>query len=235
MAQDFSEALTQAPVADGNMYTFGGVEVSLEQLRKHYIGTIRGIRRESEGANQIIPAFMMNPYFTPEGITKQVCVDIDLVTGQPIWKDTVDEPAPPGAYMQSDQNISSHTDMPAAFTPPYDYRPPAHASDTQSGGPANFDGNGGGNNNPRNPVLEGETADQYKKEVAEYREQMLALQSQVSDIAAMVSGLSTLNTTPVAEVPTPAAPKKKSKIGGKKPKAPTVNLDDLTENGNSDK
>ena len=55
---------------------------------------------------------------------------------------------------------------------PYDYRPPAYNSDTQSGGPSNFDGNMGGDNNPRIPELEGEVAGEYNKKLEDFKAQI---------------------------------------------------------------
>ena len=143
-----------------------------------YLGTYRFIRHDPDGGNQIFPEYMGTPYWCPDGMTREICTDISA-EGKPVWTICPDAPAPNNLGAPA-ANRSSHEDNPAAPTPPFDYKPPAYASDAQSGGPANFDGVAGGRDNPRDPRAEGEVPGQYQKELAEFRS---ALEASVAETA----------------------------------------------------
>jgi len=147
-------------------------------LADRHLGSYRYVRHDVDGAVQILPEYMGTPYWCPEGMERQICTDL-TEEGKPVWTHCPDAPAPATLGAPA-TNRSSHEDNPAAPTPPFDYKPPAYASDTQSGGPANFDGVAGGRDNPRDPRAEGEVPGQYQKELAEFRE---ALEASVAETA----------------------------------------------------
>ena len=154
-----------------------------EKLENYWKGRYRYFQ-VSEGQRYQLPAYMYTEWYTPEGIHREVCTGLEPHTNEPIWMPAADAPAPRAAFDPDVSTKSVSQQNPAAAMPPFDYVPPAYASDTQSGGPSNFDGEKGGDDNPRNPLLEGEVPNEYADAVAAFREQLLALEAEVSALKA---------------------------------------------------
>lgn len=140
-------------------------EAELRRLQKHWKGQVRYIKVE-DGQTLVFPDWVGTSYWHPEDLTRQVCKEVNM-EGKPEWIHAPNQPWPqalaerPASHSRLDEN-------PAAPSPPYDYLIPAYASDTQSGGPANFDGNAGGLDNPRDPRIEGEVPGEYEAQAAAY-------------------------------------------------------------------
>ena len=154
--------------------------VEKAEARAKLVDAYKGLHRYykiDEGERISLPEYMFNEWYTPEGIFREVCTGLDD-KNKPIWIRKDDAPAPKTAFMPETNRKSESQLNPAAAMPPFDYQPPAYASDTESGGPSNFDDNAGGDDNPRNPLLEGEVPDQYKEALDEFREKLLALEAE---------------------------------------------------------
>ena len=146
--------------------TAAEIEAELRRKQAFWKGKVRYYKMDG-GEKRIFPEWMGTPHWAPEGMVREICKNI-TVEGNPIWVIAPNAPHPQGQF-QAPASHSIHDENPAAPSPPYDYRPPAYASDTQSGGPANFDGNAGGNDNPRNPDVEGETPGEYDQKLMEFQ------------------------------------------------------------------
>ena len=153
-------------------------------LAERWLGSYRYIHQDPDGGSQILPDYMGTPFWCPPGMSREICVDISE-EGKPVWAHCPDAPAPAGLGSGA-ANRSSFDDNPAAPAPPFDYQPPAYASDTHSGGPANFDGQYGGANNPRDPRLEGETPGQYAKELASFKQALAESAAEVAELKQLI-------------------------------------------------
>lgn len=144
----------------------------LTKLHNYWKGQTRYIKMD-EGVRRVFPEYAGQPYYAPDGLTRETCRGINE-NGEPLWVITPDEPVPSdiaGVAKNMNRAKSGH---PAAPTPPFDFEVPAYASDTHSGGPANFDGNMGGSDNPRDPALEGEVPGQYEDAVEAFGAELAA-------------------------------------------------------------
>ena len=159
------------------------VELAEERalLEKAWLGRLR-YWAMVDGTRTQMPEFMYTEWYLPPGVEREVCVKLDD-KNKPVWMPKPDTPAPPNTFDPNTSSKSQHDINPAAAQPSFDYIPPAYNSDTQSGGPANFDGNAGGDDNPRNPLLEGEVPDQYKEQLDEYKAKLEALEATVQELA----------------------------------------------------
>lgn len=165
-----------------------------ERLEKYWLGRMRYWKVE-DGARRMVSPNMYTEWFTPEGIEREVCVKLDS-KNEPQWMAKPDAPPPPTAFNPDEAGKSQATLNPAAEIPPFDYIPPAYNRDTHSGGPANFDGNAGGAENPRNPLLEGEYPDQYLREkeahIADLEARLADLETRLSEASTAKSGANSL-------------------------------------------
>jgi hypothetical protein len=154
-----------------------------EQLTEYWVGRFRYTQTEEDGVKVVLPEFLFTSWYIPEGIVREVCVALDK-DNMPIWQHAPDAPVPPEYFIGNSQGEKRalFDDHPAAQPPPFDYKPPAYARDTHSGGPHNFDGVGGAGDNPRNPDLEGEVPGQYQAQLDEYKTELLALRAQVLEL-----------------------------------------------------
>lgn len=151
-----------------------------EKLEQYWLGKCRYFA-EQDGDRIPLPDTMYTEWFTPDGVEREVCIGLDE-KNEPIWMPKPDGPPPSNSFDPNTANKSQHDLNPAAHQPTFDYIPPTYNSDTQSGGPSNFDGNAGGDDNPRNPLLEGETPDQYKEVLEEYKAKLDALEAEVKKL-----------------------------------------------------
>lgn len=164
-------------------------------LRKRLIEANVGRTRYKqidEGQTVYHGDYMGTEYWCPENLTRERCVDMKPGVNDrgepimvPVWVEVPDAPAPLSEFGPSGAR-ASHNEDPAAAAPAFDWQPPAYASDTQSGGPANFHGNAGGPDNPRDPNNEGEVPGQYQAMLAEFREQLAANTSRVKEMEAVI-------------------------------------------------
>lgn len=177
------------------------VEIAQERadLEAAWKGRLRYFARV-EGTRTQMPETLYTEWYAPEGVEREVCVGLDD-KNKPIWMPKPDAPVPPNTFETNTSAQSLHEKSPAAHTPTFDYIPPAYNSDTESGGPANFDGNAGGDNNPRNPLLEGEVADEYKAELDKYKAKLKALEDKVSELAKLKKGESSEKEPPGKKAP----------------------------------
>lgn len=208
--------------------------VKLDQLRDYWIGQHRYFKYD-EGVLIELPPYLFNDWYKGEddSIVRKTCVHVKD-DGELVWKENVpDAPVPRENFSDYSDNSSSHSDNPAAVTPMFDYVPPAYNRDENSGGPANFDGEMGGDDNPRNPEIEGEIVDQYKKEVAAFRE---AMKAEMQSLRDQVQALKDKKSEDAPKRGRP--PKDKSPDSDKstaKPKAPDVSgLKEKLNDGNSE-
>lgn len=141
-----------------------------EQKEAYYKGRYRYYTVE-DGVKTILPDYMATPYYKSEGLEREICYGLDENL-EPMWKLCADAPHPARRFGAEDNGPLPNESL-VAPPPPFDYQPPAYASDQFSGGPANFDGAAGGMNNPRNPLLEGEIPEQYQASLATFREELL--------------------------------------------------------------
>lgn len=148
----------------------GPTKEELQAKHEFWSGQVRYYKVD-EGERRYFPEWVGTPYWAPEGLTRQICKGI-TVDGDPLWVIAPDAPAPAIEFARSGTGHSRETENAAAPSPPYDYRPPAYASDTQSGGPANFHGNAGGLDNPRNPVAEGEIPGERDESLAAFKDML---------------------------------------------------------------
>lgn len=148
----------------------------LRELQKYWTGAVRYYKMD-EGVKRILPEWVGTPYWAPEGLVREICKGITRA-GTPVWVVAPDAPHPRGQFQESASH-GRESENPAAPSPPYDYRPPAYASDTQSGGPANFDGNAGGRDNPRNPEVEGEVPGEYDEKLEDFRASLMSAAASV--------------------------------------------------------
>lgn len=158
-----------------------------EKLERHWLGRCRYFQTIGNDRVQV-PEYMFTEWYTPEGVHREVCVGL-TPEGKPKWMPKPDGPPPRGTFSNMTADKSEWEKNPAADMPNFDYVPPAYDSDTHSGGPANFDGNAGGDNNPRNPALEGEVPNHYAEQLAEY-------QARLADMEAKYEALSTAKVAP---------------------------------------
>ena len=142
-----------------------------ERLEKYWLGRKR-YYKEEEGERLVLPEYFGTDWYTVEGVKRVICVSLDD-KNEPVWAPCPDEPVPVNQFHAITAEESSHMKNPAAAPPPFDYRPPAYASDTHSGGPGNFDGFGGGDSNPRNPAAEGELPKMYADQVEEFKAKLM--------------------------------------------------------------
>ena len=159
-----------------------------EKLEKYWLGRFRYFTMTGTGDNRTktqMPEYLYTEWYAPEGVTREVCIELDK-NNNPVWVKKEDAPPPPRAFDADVAQPSQHDLNPAAHQPTFDYTPPAYNSDTSSGGPSNFDGNAGGDNNPRNPLLEGEVPEQYKELLKEHVDKLEALEKEHSKLQAKV-------------------------------------------------
>ena len=150
--------------------TKGPTKAELQAKHDFWAGQVRYYKTD-EGIKRIFPEWVGTAYWCPEGLVRETCKGVDM-EGMPIWVITPDAPAPAGDFANNNATHSRATENPASPSPPYDYRPPAYASDTQSGGPANFHGNAGGLDNPRNPESEGEVPGELDDKLQQFKAQL---------------------------------------------------------------
>ena len=134
----------------------------------YWVGRVRYYKIE-DGQRIIFPDYMGTSYYKMEGIEREICTRVNE-DGSLNWVHAPDAPVPPSFRQDSEEPVY---DNPVAPRPPYDFKPPAYASDTQSGGPHNFDGRGGAGDNPRDPVAEGEIPGEYQDKLKQFREQLI--------------------------------------------------------------
>lgn len=153
-----------------------------EKLEKYWLGKYR-YSSKIDGVWTQVPDYLYTEWYLPEDTKREVCIELDD-NNKPVWMDKPNAPAPPTTFDGMTKNESQHDLNPAAAQPSFDYIPPAYNSDTQSGGPSNFDGQAGGDENPRNPALEGERENHYADELAQYKERLEALEAALKEATA---------------------------------------------------
>lgn len=151
-----------------------------DRLEKYWLGKLRYYSMR-DGDRLQLPDYMYTEWYLPEGITREVCVSLDS-QNEPMWIPKENAPAPRGTFDPNTNTKSQWELNPTAEMPEFDYTPPAYNSDTHSGGPANFDGQKGGDDNPRNPLLEGETSGQYEAEIADYKARLTAMEETLASL-----------------------------------------------------
>lgn len=151
------------------------VQEALAAKNDYWKGQTRYIKID-EGERIVLPEYVGTPYWCPEGLTREICKGIAKdAPYNPIWIVAPDAPVPAGQFNVSQSVAYTRaTENHAQPSPPFDYRPPAYASDTQSGGPANFDGNMGGMDNPRTPEMEGEVPGERDEALAKFQQVLAA-------------------------------------------------------------
>lgn len=140
---------------------------ALQEKHDFWVGQTR-YKKVDEGQTRYFPDWVGTPFWAPEGLIREICKGVDM-QGEPIWLIAPDAPAPAGEFAAESKSYTRATEDHSVPSPPYDYRPPAYASDTQSGGPANFHGNAGGPDNPRNPETEGEVPGEREDALAAFQ------------------------------------------------------------------
>lgn len=140
--------------------------------------------RYVNSTGNVFPDVMFDEYSCPDDITRQVCHGKDD-NGDKIWRELPDRPRPGvevqrrntgednfAPVAQFDSAIADIPDDDTGFVEPYDTYLEPWAADRTSGGPSNFHGNAGGDENPRDPVAEGEGKDAYKNAFEQYAKEL---------------------------------------------------------------
>lgn len=141
--------------------------------------------RYINSAGSIFPDVMFDEYSCPPDVRREVSHGKDE-DGNKIWKELPDRPRP-GIEVQRrstgednfapvpmfDSAVSDEVED-TRFVENFDTYLEPWASDRTSGGPSNFHGNAGGDDNPRDPRAEGESEGDYQAAFAEYAKQLPA-------------------------------------------------------------
>lgn len=150
---------------------------ALKQLKAKadfWKGKYRYLRYEN-GQWVKFPGFVGTAFYTDpdQKLRRQVCSGLNDAQTALKWVDMPDAPETPRDFtVQKAKPVDEkHLIEP---TPPFDWRPPSYNSDTHSGGPANFDGYGGGADNPRNPELEGEVQGEHQSRLEAFQAEVAA-------------------------------------------------------------
>jgi hypothetical protein len=153
-----------------------------DSLKEYWLGRQRYFKVEGD-ERVYFPEYMYHDWYTPDDVFREVCVALNEHNA-PVWRSKEDAPAPAEYFRGDGSGKSSYMSAPAAEAPPFDYTPPAYASDRFSGGPSNFDQKMGGDDNPRNPLLEGEEPGRYQAEMDEFKAKMDALKAEIDSLKA---------------------------------------------------
>jgi len=149
---------------------------ALDKREAHWKGTYRYVSPEGT----IFPEMAGSPYWTDpaHNLMRQICTGVDRDTGELRWAIVPDAPeAPRGFDVNAGGSLPNDETHLIAATPPFDHQPASYNSDQHSGGPANFDGVGGGKDNPRIPALEGEKPNEYNDKLADFQAQIASVNS----------------------------------------------------------
>lgn len=120
------------------------------------VGDVRYVHRET---NHVYPDSMFDLHYCPPELRREI------YRGEDRW-DELDHKPMRSVHFQARDEVED----PFAPVAPYDTPLSAWASD-RSGGPSNFHGNGGGDDNPRDPVAHGEKPGDLAEALGEYQKQ----------------------------------------------------------------
>lgn len=140
--------------------------------------------RYINSTGNVFPDVMFDEYSCPPGIRRQVNHGTDE-QGNKDWRYLDDKPRPgieiqrrstgednfapvamfDSALQEAPQDRVDYVEAFDTFLEPW-------AADRNSGGPSNFHGNGGGDDNPREPVTEGEVEGAQQSAFAAYADQL---------------------------------------------------------------
>lgn len=126
---------------------------------------INDIRYVNVENDVIYPDFLFTEFGCPSNVRRE---RLHAIEGdKEIWVEQRNKPMP-GIEVQQRGSSEEVEDYVMDFDTPID----AWASDTHSGGPSNFHGNGGGDDNPRIPSMEGEQPGDFETAMQEFNESL---------------------------------------------------------------